>query len=100
MRLSLRGANTERLFITPPIDLSIVVFDHLMILLPSDCSAVYSKETKCVGLARLGYKDQMIVAGRMKDLLDVDFGAPLHCLVIVGETHIVEEEMLEFYTIR
>ncbi|XP_020262822.1 probable diphthine methyl ester synthase [Asparagus officinalis] len=60
----------------------------------------YSEESKCVGLARLGNKDQMIVAGPMKDLLDVDFGAPLHCLIIVGETHPVEEEMLEFYTIK
>lgn len=61
--------------------------------------SVYSEGSKCVGLARLGYKDQMIVAGSMRDLLDVDFGAPLHCLVIVGETHPVEEEMLQFYSI-
>jgi len=36
----------------------------------------------------------------MKKLLDVDFGAPLHCLIIVGETHPVEQEMLEFYMIK
>lgn len=42
----------------------------------------------------------MIVAGSMEDLRAVDFGAPLHCLVIVGETHPVEEEMLEFYKIK
>lgn len=59
----------------------------------------YSETSKCVGLARLGYKDQMIIAGSMRDLLDIDFGAPLHCLVIVGETHPVEEEMLQFYSI-
>lgn len=62
--------------------------------------AAYSEETKCVGFARLGNKDQMIVAGSMKDLLDVDFGSPLHCLVITGETHPVEDEMLEFYAIK
>lgn len=39
----------------------------------------------------------MVVAGPMKQLLEVDFGNPLHCLVIVGKTHPVEEEMLEFY---
>ena len=42
----------------------------------------------------------MIVAGSMKDLLDVDFGAPLHCLAIIGETHPLEEEMLEFCTVK
>lgn len=39
----------------------------------------------------------MVVAGSMKQLLEVDFGPPLHCLVIVGETHPVEEEMMDFY---
>ncbi|MQL91015.1 hypothetical protein Taro_023611 [Colocasia esculenta] len=56
---------------------------------------VYTEESKCIGVARLGYDDQKIVAGSMKELLDVDFGPPLHCLVIVGTTHHVEEEMLE-----
>lgn len=59
--------------------------------------SVYGDETECVGFARLGAEDQKIVAGSMKQLGSVDFGAPLHCLVIVGETHPVEEEMLEFY---
>ncbi|KAH0463118.1 hypothetical protein IEQ34_007700 [Dendrobium chrysotoxum] len=62
--------------------------------------SAYGENSRCVGLARLGYEDQMIVAGSMKELLDVDFGAPLHCLVIVGNTHPVEEEMLEFYSIK
>lgn len=50
-----------------------------------------------MGLARLGSEDQMIVAGTMRQLQLLDFGAPLHCLLIVGETHPVEEEMLDFY---
>ncbi|OVA13198.1 Tetrapyrrole methylase [Macleaya cordata] len=62
--------------------------------------SVYNEDTTCVGFARLGSKDQMVVAGSMKELLTVDFGAPLHCLVIVGKTHPVEEEMLEFYTLK
>ncbi|KAI0513897.1 hypothetical protein KFK09_009929 [Dendrobium nobile] len=62
--------------------------------------SAYGENSRCVGLARLGYEDQMIVAGSMKELLDVDFGAPLHCLVIVGHTHPVEEEMLEFYSVK
>ncbi|KAL5193032.1 putative diphthine methyl ester synthase [Glycine soja] len=60
----------------------------------------YTEDIECVGLARLGSEDQMIVAGTMKQLQMVDFGAPLHCLVITGQTHPVEEEMLYFYRCR
>lgn len=60
----------------------------------------YNEDTHCVGFARVACEDQMIVAGTMKQLLAVDFGAPLHCLVIVGKTHPVEEEMLEFYKLK
>lgn len=65
----------------------------------SNCfyATVYNEDTLCVGFARLGSEDQLIVAGTMKQLKSVDFGMPLHCLVIVGKTHPVEEEMLDFY---
>lgn len=59
----------------------------------------YSEDTLCVGFARLGSENQMVVAGSMKQLRTVDFGPPLHCLTIVGKTHPVEEEMLDFYRI-
>ncbi|XP_009335184.1 probable diphthine methyl ester synthase [Pyrus x bretschneideri] len=59
--------------------------------------SAYNEDTMCVGLARLGSEDQKIVSGTMRQLQSVDFGAPLHCLVIVGKTHPVEEEMLDFY---
>lgn len=68
--------------------------------MPFHNSAAYSAETICVGIARLGSVDQKVVAGSMKELQAVDFGAPLHCLVIVGETHPVEEEMLNFYALK
>eukprot|EP01018_Ginkgo_biloba_P016763 Gb_41244 [translate_table: standard] len=61
--------------------------------------SAYDEDTICVGLARLGSEAQQIVVGSMKDLLTFDFGPPLHCLVIVGKTHPVEEEMLDFYVI-
>ncbi|XP_057766079.1 probable diphthine methyl ester synthase isoform X2 [Salvia miltiorrhiza] len=60
----------------------------------------HDSDTMCVGLARVGCEDEMIVAGSMKQLLAIDFGPPLHCLVIVGDTHPVEQEMLHFYQIN
>jgi len=52
----------------------------------------YSEDTHCVGLARVGHEDQLVVSGTMKDLLRVDFGEPLHSLVVAGELHSVELE--------
>lgn len=58
----------------------------------------YTKSTLCVGMARLGQKDQTIIAGTMEELLIQEFGAPLHCLAIAGDVHPLEQEMLnQFY---
>lgn len=56
---------------------------------------VFTDETLCVGCARLGSKDMKIVAGKAKDLLDVDFGGPLHSLIVPGNLHFMEEEALK-----
>ena len=50
-----------------------------------------------VGLARVGRDDQQIVVGTLGELLHVDFGAPLHCLVIPGHVHPLEEEFMAFF---
>lgn len=55
---------------------------------------VFTENTLCVGVARLGSPNQKIVCGKAKDLLGIDFGDPLHCLVVPGELHFVEEEAL------
>ena len=60
----------------------------------------YGPETLCVGVARLGSESQSIVAGTMAELADVDFGAPLHSLIIAGDTHVVEEEILAQFRSR
>ena len=57
----------------------------------------YSGETLCVGISRLQADDQQLVAGPMAELLAEDFGAPLHCLVIAGQVHVCEEEMVACY---
>jgi diphthine synthase len=41
--------------------------------------------------------DQLIVAAPMEELLRFDFGDPLHSLVIAGNVHVTEEEMLDCY---
>ena len=52
-----------------------------------------------VGVARVGQADQLVVYGSLEELSTVDFGAPLHSLVLVGETDEIERDMLELYRI-
>ncbi|KAK9816927.1 hypothetical protein WJX72_007140 [[Myrmecia] bisecta] len=60
----------------------------------------YGEDTLCVGVARIGSDDQKIVAGTMKELLEVDFGPPLHSLIVAGNTHVIEEEILSQFRQR
>ncbi|CAJ1031518.1 Tetrapyrrole (Corrin/Porphyrin) Methylases, putative [Leishmania lindenbergi] len=53
--------------------------------------------TFAVGVARVGSASQQVVAGTMKDLLSVDFGAPLHSLVIAGDVHECELEHVNLF---
>ena len=56
--------------------------------------------TLCVGLARLGQPTQQIVAGTLQELLSVDYGEPLHSLIVCGELHELEMEMLKEYLVE
>jgi len=47
-----------------------------------------------VGCARLGSENPVIKAGKLKDIKNIDFGKPPHCLIIPGKLHFSEEEML------
>ena len=56
-----------------------------------------SPDTLAVGLARLGADSQQLVAGTMQQLLEVDFGPPLHSLVLPGVLHDIERESLKHF---
>jgi len=57
----------------------------------------FSKETLCVGCARLGSDNFMIKSGTADELMGVDFGHPMHCLIVPGKLHFKEEEALELW---
>jgi len=46
-------------------------------------------------VARAGSADPVTVAGAIKDLIDRDFGPPLHTLVVPGKLHFMEIEALQ-----
>lgn len=56
-------------------------------------SAVTEDTLACV-VARAGSKSRVAKADRIKALLEMDFGGPLHTIVIPGKLHFIEEEAL------
>ncbi len=50
-----------------------------------------------VGVARIGAKDELVRAGRMKSLLDYDFGLPPQSLVLPGKLHFMEALALKTF---
>jgi len=57
---------------------------------------IFTLDTFCIGCARIGSKDFKIIAGTAKELLEKDFGEPLHCLIIPSKNlHDIEREMIE-----
>mmetsp|Transcript_14872 Transcript_14872/g.19618 ORF Transcript_14872/g.19618 Transcript_14872/m.19618 type:complete len:274 (+) Transcript_14872:133-954(+) len=71
--------------------------EQLLEVEQSKNEGICSADTLAVGLARLGQPNQLIIAGKLSDLATTDFGEPLHSLVICGELHPLEQEMLKLF---
>lgn len=54
-----------------------------------------NEDHKVFAIARFGSPDQIIKYDAIKNLKEVDFGLPLHSIVIPGEMDIIEKEMVE-----
>ena len=63
-----------------------------------ECKGVFTEETLAVGAARLGSESATIRGGRIRNLLDLDFGPPPYILIVPGNLHFVEEEALKLLT--
>ena len=64
----------------------------------ADKAAVDAENAVCVGVARLGASDEIMVVGTLRELLEVDFGKPLHSLIICAEElHEIEAESLDVF---
>ncbi|HIP91490.1 MAG TPA: diphthine synthase [Methanothermococcus okinawensis] len=57
---------------------------------------VLNEDSKVVVLARAGSLKPKIVYGKIRDLIDYDFGPPLHSIIIPGKLHFMEEEALKY----
>jgi diphthine synthase len=62
---------------------------------------VYGPRSLAVGVARLGSKDQQLVAGTLAQLTTTDLGPPLHSLVLLGRrTHDLEHDFIRSFAIN
>ena len=59
-----------------------------------DRDGLVTPDTLAMGIARVGSGDVVVKAGKIRDLIDFDFGGPLHCIVVPSKLHIVEVEYL------
>ncbi|KAG0172276.1 diphthine synthase [Apophysomyces sp. BC1034] len=59
---------------------------------------ICTPDSLAIGCARIGTATQKIVAGSLGELLNVDFGGPLHSLVLVGsKMHDLESDFIREY---
>mmetsp|Transcript_24108 Transcript_24108/g.67923 ORF Transcript_24108/g.67923 Transcript_24108/m.67923 type:complete len:302 (+) Transcript_24108:25-930(+) len=57
-------------------------------------------KTLCVGLARMGQPTQKMVAGTLEELAQQDLGDPLHSLIICGDLHDLEFDVVKEFLIE
>jgi diphthine synthase len=53
-----------------------------------------------IGVARAGSPDSFVAAGGAGFLTGLEFGPPLHILVVPADLHPVEQEYLEAFTLH
>ena len=58
---------------------------------------IFTEDTLCIVLARIGYDDEVVRAGAVGELVNEDFGKPPHCLIIPGNLHFMEKEYLKLF---
>jgi diphthine synthase len=55
-------------------------------------------DTLVYGIARIGSPTQLIVSGKFNEIIKIDFGGPLHSVVICAPSlHSMEKEVFQFY---
>ncbi|XP_076068193.1 diphthine methyl ester synthase isoform X2 [Oratosquilla oratoria] len=59
--------------------------------------SVLQSDQQVIGLARVGTKTEKMRTATLEEMAHTDLGDPLHSLVIVGETHPMEQEFVNMY---
>lgn len=74
--------------------------DQMLEIEDARAEGVYGPRSLAMGVARLGSKDQRLVAGTLEQLKTTDLGPPLHSLVLLGRrTHDLERDFIRIFAI-
>lgn len=68
--------------------------EYLMSIKEDLDEGLITEDTLALGISRVGSRDGVVKAGKIADLIDYDFGGPLHCIIIPSKLHVVEAEYL------
>ena len=55
---------------------------------------VFSDDRIVVGIAHAGSDEPIVYGGKVCDVLEHDFGGPLHCMIVPGDLHFMDAEAL------
>jgi diphthine synthase len=58
---------------------------------------IFTWESLCVGCAKISSLDQIIKVGKARDLIKVNFKDGVHCLIVPGKLHFIEEKALKIW---
>lgn len=59
---------------------------------------IFTEKTLCIGCAHLGSTSAVIKLGTASELMKKDFGKPPYCLIIPGNLHFIEEEIIRSFS--
>lgn len=68
--------------------------EYLIKLYEKEKNLLLTPDNLAIGIARVGSKNNLIKADYIKNLVNFDFGEPLHSIIIPSKLHIVEAEYL------
>jgi len=88
--------NLHTLFLLDISDDPMTINEGLRILLKISDKRKDDKfgDNLCVGIARAGSDDPVVKADFIKDIIDYDFGPPLHTFILPAKLHFMEAEAL------
>ena len=58
---------------------------------------IFADKSMVIGCSRLGSEGSIIKYGPVSQLVESEFGDPLHCVIYPGKLHFMEEEMLKLW---
>ncbi|XP_055679958.1 diphthine methyl ester synthase [Lutzomyia longipalpis] len=85
----------------PPRFMSVAEASQQLMEIIKNTPGELSRDSLAIGLARVGHDSQKIIACSLKEMTEVDLGAPLHSLVIPAkELHPLEVEFIQQFSSR